>query len=761
MSKPAPENASTFDAGGLVDPFAATIDLNEIIDVLRRQWPIIASVAAAPIVLGLIYLLVAAPRFTATASIMIDARRNQLFQAQQIVGEQPIDSTAMESHIEVLKSESVALAVIRNLRLVEDAEFSGARGGFLELFNRMIGTAPASEQIERTATENFLRNLSVKRIGLSYVIDVAYTSLNPARSAQVANAVAEAYLAGELESKYQTIKRAGAWLQNRIAQLRAQTSAAENAVRAFKRDNNIVDTGRGLMTDQQLTDVNSQLIAARAASAEAKARLDRIDDIARSEVEDATVADALKSSVITKLRTQYLELTAREAEWAMRFGANHQAVGNIRAQVKEIARAISEEVKRIAQTYRSDFEIAKAREASIENSLSELIAQNARAAQAQVALRDLESASQVSRTLHDSFLQRLMEATQQQTIPTSEARIVTAATEPLRKSAPKSLLVLAACSVVGLALGIASALARERLDRMFRVPAQVEDVTGVRCFGVLPTIEPATLVPEGGSADQHEQTRSAGLLRYAVNAPFTRFAETLRAAKVAADMHGGARTTQVIGIVSALPREGKTTIASNLAHLAAHIGYRTLLIDGDLRNPSLTRLATPTATEGLIEILTGARVEDEVIWTDPTTGLRFLPVVARLRLTHPAEILSSNAMADLLARQRDRYDYIFIDLPPIAPVVDVRAAAQLVDGFLLVVEWGRTARDFVSETIATSDVLKARLIGAVLNNAAPAALRRLETHKGRAYRNYYHDARSPAQTEIMRADRARRNAISA
>ncbi len=268
---------------------------------------------------------------------MIDTRKSQMFQTQMVASDTPMDSSAVDSQVEILKSESVALAVIRELKLLDDPEFNGGDGSSLiAAITSFFGAGPPSQtQSERRALTRFARAIQIRRVGLSYVIDISFTSLNRAKAAMIANAIAEAYMTGELDARYQATRRASRWLQERIAELRTQASEADAAVQKFKSDNNIVDTGRGLMSEQQLSDVNTQLVTARASTAEAKARLDRIDEIAGGEIPDATVADALRNEVITRLRAQFLDLSAREAEWAVRYGVNHTAVANLRNQMRK------------------------------------------------------------------------------------------------------------------------------------------------------------------------------------------------------------------------------------------------------------------------------------------------------------------------------------------------------------------------------------------------------------------------------------------
>ncbi len=220
-------------------------------------------------------------------------------------------------------------------------------------------------------------------------------------------------------------------MQDRIHELRDQSTAAQRAVADFKAKNNIVDTGGRLMTDQQLSEINTQYILAQKHTAEMKARLDRIQDIINSpSAPDATVTDTLKSDVITKLREQYLDLKAREADWSARYGVNHLAAVNLRNQMAELRKSILDELSRIAETYKSDYDIAKQGELAIQNGLAQAVTESKSTDQAQVALRDLESSAETNHTLYNNFLQRYMEAIQQESFPITEARLITSATPP-------------------------------------------------------------------------------------------------------------------------------------------------------------------------------------------------------------------------------------------------------------------------------------------------------------------------------------------
>ncbi|WP_244547046.1 AAA family ATPase [Bradyrhizobium sp. Gha] len=719
----------------------------DLISFARRQSTIILGVMLACLAGGVLYLINTPPSFTAQATMIIDTRKNNVFQ-QQLIGDSPVDSSMVESQVEVLRSENIASAVIKQLRLTDDPEFVGPGGGLLGgLVSTVSGLlesdAPQSQTgLNRRAVEAFANRLSVKRVGLTYIIEIAFTSNNPAKAAQIANAVADAYINDQLNAKYQATQRASIWLQDRIGELRKQSSTAERAVVDFRTKNNLVNTGGRLMNEQQLSELNTQLILSRGLTAEAKARLDRINDIVKAEP-DATVTDTLKNEVITKLRQQYLELKAREAEWSERYGAQHQATIQLRSQMQELRRSIGDELQRIAQTYKSDYEIAKQREQALERGLNEAVSDSQVTDQAQVSLRDLESSAQTYRTLYNNFLQRYTESVQQQSFPITEARVITAASPPLTKSKPKGTLTLLVASFLGLGLGFLVGRLRDLSDRSFRTTDQVESVLGVNCIGILPLLKPAAVpdtsvpVPSGAGASR-VLNHNAEVFSEVVNGPFSRFTEGVRAIKVASDLANIDRPKKVVAVTSTLPNEGKSTIAASLAELISQSGARVVLIDADLRNPSLTRRLAPHATIGLLELARGSNTLSDVVWTEPVTKLDFLPSVVDSKVAHTNEILSSPSMGMLFERLKSVYDYIIVDLSPIAPVVDVRTTAGLIDSYLYVVEWGRTRVDAVAHALTDAKNVHEKLVGVILNKANIATLSRYESYKGSYYHNKYY-----------------------
>jgi succinoglycan biosynthesis transport protein ExoP len=337
-----------------------------------------------------------------------------------------------------------------------------------------------------------------------------------------------------------------------------------------------------------------------------------------------------------------------------------------------------------------------------------------------------------------------MESVQQESFPVSGSRLITQATRPLRKSAPRSSLILALAALGGLLLGAAVGMLRDISDRVFRTTRQVEDLLQADCISMVPLVKDAKLGESEPNADANKRAvapavaRDGSLLWAVVDSPFTRFAESIRAVKVALDLNKAVKANKVIGVTSSLPNEGKSTIATALTELISSSGGRAVLVDCDLRNPALSRKLAPDAQSGLLEVIAGHASIRDVLRFERATGLAFLPAVVRSRLANSSEILGSDAIQEVFDKLREMYDYVIVDLSPLAPVVDVRAMTHLVDSFVFVVEWGRTKIDVAEHALAGARGVYENLLGVVLNKADMDAIGRYESFRGNYYYNRYY-----------------------
>ena len=509
----------------------------------------------------------------------------------------------------------------------------------------------------------------------------------------------------------------------------------------YKAKNNIVAADGRLMNEQQLSEINSQLATARAATAEAKARLDRIEDVLKQLLPDASTAEALHNEIIVRLRQQILDLQARQQLFTARYGAKHQATLNIQEQVAGMQRSIADEMGKVAESARSDYAVAQAREQALTASLDSSVTQAASTNQSMVRLRELQSNAQSSRTLYESFLQRYMDAVQQETYPATEARLITPAVPPASPYKPSHVGIVGASLIGGLLVAFGVATLRELLDGVFRSAVQVERSVGLNCLATLPRLKSgkpsrtalAARALPAEPPSPREITRPPPLHRFVIDEPFSPFAEGLRAVKIAIDLANMGKSHTVVGIASTLPNEGKSTIAANLAQMIAHAGSRVLLVDAELRSPSLSRLLAPGAEGGLIDVVAGRRPLAELIRVDSTSQLDFLPAGAPHKLLHTNEILAAESMRAFFAAARNHYDYIVVDLSPLAPVVDARATTQFIDGYIFAVEWGTTKIDVVETVLKDAREIYDATLGIVLNKADLAVLGRYDRHRGAGY----------------------------
>ncbi len=710
-----------------------------VLGFVRRRLLIIVltfvtvTAVGVPVVLKLVKAL-----YNATATVLIDNRKYQMFQHQTMVGDTPIDGGyALESQIEILKSENVGLAVVRKLRLADDPEFGSPKYGLLR---RILGSSPvaSNEARERRALGVLAANMTARRTGPTYVIEIGYKSLDAERAAAVANAIAEAYIDDQLQGKGEALRRASNWLRSRLNELGDQVTESQRKVIEFKAANKIVEGENGrTVNEQQVAEFGAHQIASRQRAAEAKAKLARIEDLIRSNSDgaavDAAVTDAVKTDVFVKLRTQYLEKENREREWSARYGPEHLASVKLRDELRELRTAIRDELKRVAETYKNEYELAKQYEDSLQRELDRAQSQSIITNEARVRLRQLESEAQSYRTIYDNFLQKYQESLQQESFPITEARIITKATAPASKDYRKMLVGLAAVPGGGLVLGFALAFFREIMEDVFHTERQVQKVLGAKCLAIVPVWKEAEQAPNSswisaGAGSQRTILRDQSPLWSVSDAPFSYFAEAVRSIKAAADLVGAGNSVKVIGLTSAVPNEGKSTIAASLAQAIAQSGSRVILVDCDLRNPSLSASLAPVAELGLVEVISGRAALNEVIWTESATGMAFLPTVMKSRLAQTNEILGSEATRKLFDSLRLMYDYVVVDLSPLAPVVDVRATANLVDTYVFVIEWGRTHTSVVRRTLEAAPSVADSLLGVVLNKTDLKQLRRYDAH---------------------------------
>ncbi len=705
--------------------------------VVRRQIFAVLLFAMLGTGLSLLIFLKAEPPYTATATLLVDTHKIDILQQSAVSTEMSIGAIgAMESQIELLKSDQVALSVIKKLRLWEDPRFVGdGKPGIVSrlAYQYFPWLSPERSPLSdadrlKQALKLFKKSLTVDRVGLAYAIEIGFESRYPDLAAQVANEVADAYNDLQRASASEAAREASDWLEARIPELRAKSEAAQRAVVGYKTEHNIIETGGGqLIKDQLVADLNAKLNAARDETSKAKARFDQLGAIGGTAdagaVGKASISNDNKNDILSQLRSQYFEVSSKEADLATKLGPNNPTIISLRNQKAQLRSEILEEIQRLKQSSKSDYEAAQLRQDELKKEFDAAVFQSQTANQAQVKLQELESSARAYQDLYNTFLGRYNASLQQAVSPVVGATVITPAAPPIERDYKKTFKVAALFPIAGLALGLGVALMRELLaGRVFRTSKSIQSRLGMACIGVLPRVEGA----RRPRRLRHAQTDTAprtlargdrGISWTVVDQPLSRFSEGVRSIKMAIDMDNRSRSGKVVGFTSAIPNEGKSAIALAVGQLIARNGASVVLVDCDLRNPSLTRSVATDAASGIVELTTGEASLSDVLWTDRSTQMAFLPAVPRSGPPDPPTILASVELKRIFDQLRTLYEFVVVDLSPIAPIVDVCATSELIDSYVLVIEYGRTTIDVVEHALRAAPDISKSIVGAVLNKA--------------------------------------------
>ena len=671
--------------------FAQTLDLRRLLNIFRRRLRLFAAVALVVFVAAVLVTFTATPMYTATANVMLDTRQEQVTNVEAVLSGLPADSSTVDTEVEILKSRRLAERVVNALQLDKDPEFNAQLrepgpiamvvGGVMSV---ATGFAPpearndavAQQKAQERVVDSVLSHLSVRRAGLTYVINVSFEAESPTKAATIANKFAELYLLEQLEAKFDATQQATEWLNTRLDDLRQQVLADEAAVQQYKIANNLLSAEGATLTEQEISSYNQSLAQARAQVAEDEARLAtaRRQLAAGSTGDD--VGEALNSPVIQKLREQRVAVSSRVADLQGRYGERHPEMLTARRQLSDIDAQIQAEIQRIISNLEAQVQVSRQRAGAISGSLSNARGTLAGNNQAMVRLNELERTAEASRTLYESYLSRYKETSTQGGIEQSDARVVSNAAIPTGQSSPKVPLNLALGLILALGAGAGAVVLAEMFDAGLATAEDVEQRLEVSYLGAIPLL---SSVAEG---------RAGSPIDYVVDKPLSSFAEAFRNLRASVIYSRLGESVNVVAVTSALPGEGKTTTSVCLARSAALQGHRVIVVDCDLRRRSVNRLMGKDPSAGLIEVLAGEASLDQVIATDPATGMRLLPL-ANTSVT-AKDVFGSPAMDRLLEELRRTYDLVVLDTAPVLPVADTRVLAPKADAVVFLARWRKT-----------------------------------------------------------------------
>lgn len=709
-----------------------TIDLMSIFGVLRRRKWLIASVCFVGTAIAAAIGLQVTPTYTAKASVMLEPRESRVVDVEAVLAGLPPDAATIATQIGLLQSRTFLARVMDDLTLFNDPEFNVAlrgvpaeEGGPLASLTApltnllgllpdewLIATGLATEPQPALESEAprlgreaalgvFMSGLAVGNEVGSYLLSVSYTSEDRAKAAQIANKIAETYVSDQLTSKLSATGKASGWLDDRVKVLREDVRKAEEAVAVFRVQNNLIDAQGVTLGDQELSELNREVITAKADLAEKQARLRLVRELRGGRNGEAleALSDVANSPTILSLREQESALGRQEAELRTLYGERHPRMVQLQNDKQNLQQKIRAEVNRASQILENEVRVASTRVASIDSQLGGLKKNNAGDRRAEVKLRELESQAQIARTQYQALDQRLRETRDQEDIVQADARIVTVAQPPTSASSPGPKLLTAAGFTLSFVLGSVLALLLERLDRGIRSAREVEALLGLPTLGLVPRLD--------------RLKRNQKPHQYLREKPLSAYAESVRAVFTALKQGAaGQAPPKVFLVTSSLPEEGKTTLVVSLATLAARSNKKVLLVDLDLRHPSVHRELGWQVSAGIVEYMANERSLEEVIHHDLETGLHFLPV--KIQTTNPTDLLESERMRQLIDTCRANYDYIFIDTAPIASVTDTKVAGQLADKMLFVVHWGKTIESAARDSLQSLRDAGIEPVGVVL-----------------------------------------------
>jgi exopolysaccharide transport family protein len=723
------------------DASEAENGFRRVYEMLRRRLWVILLTAGVVFLIVAFYTASATKLYTASADVQLELTGHGVINTiDAVAAGLPPDAAKVDTETQIVSSRALVARVVDRLNLVDDPEYNPMRKKSLfdsvgEMLGRSAATSAVTKARERVlgreaAIDALMAHRVIKRLGLTYIIQIKATSRSPQKAAQIANTFADLYLTQQLETKYDTITRANEWLSTRLDALRIEVQNKERAVETYRAQNGLLSASGSTLTEQAIASLNQQLVASRADLSEKEARLHEVERELASGKSGDTVAQALASTVIGNLREKQAENSRLRAEMSTKYGPKHPEMKRVEQEGADVQKRIDGEVARIIASQRNEVEIARNRLGSVQGSLSsqetDLAANNVGA----VKLRELMRDAEASKTLYEGFLNRSKQIAEQGGIEQPDARVVSRASTPTEPSSPVTKLNLALGLILGLALGAVIALLMEVFEQSLRTQEDVMDRLKINCVGALPyldkrirTIDQEIVPPEA----------------YVLHRPLSAFGEALRGVRASLFFSSPDRNVKVLAVTSALPDEGKTTTSLGLARISALAGSKTVLVDCDLRRRSATHALGLDVEKGLTEVLFKTATLDQVIQKDPGSGADVVPL-AQSEFT-PLDLFSSEAMRQLIDELRERYEVIILDTAPVLPLADTRVLSPLADSVLLVVRWGRTPHSVVRSALDQLYAHGARIAGAVLEGVESGMVARLmydrPDYYSELYQTYY------------------------
>jgi succinoglycan biosynthesis transport protein ExoP len=678
--------------------------------ILRKHQWLILSFLLATVTIVAIATFRMQPVYVATARIEMDRENANIlpFQGADSYDYMMDVENYIETQSKILTSETLALQTIRNIGLAARPGFTSSEGS-----SEAIATGNLANQKRPPELAGFLGSLSVRRVPNSRLMDVSFESTDPQLAARIVNTHIATYIEQNFRSRYDATTRATGWLSDQLDELKIKVQKAEEARIAYERQNQIwtLDDKQNITT-QRLADINKELTDAQSE----RMKKESLFEFAKSGNLDA-VPQVQTNGVLMDLLRKQAEASAQYTDALSQYGPNFPKVQRLQLQLKQIDDSIEKEKKKIVDILESDYREARQRETMLTGALDAQKAEANQMAEKFVEYNILKREAEATKTLYDGLMTKLKETALSQGLRSSNIRVVDPAMIPSIPARPAKTRNIMLALLAGLVGGIGLALLREYLDNTVKTPDDVETLARLPSLAVVPQFAGSNGTAKqrlinGIAANGHDKR----IELVAQHLPKSQMSEAFRALRTSILLSQADHPPQVILVTSALPREGKTTAAANLAVTLAQLGDRTVLVDADLRKPGVGRLLNLGSSKyaGLSSYLAGVSSLDLVTVPHPT-----IPNLAAIPTgplpPNPADLLSSHKFAEAIAELRTKYKFIVIDSPPVMAATDAVILSVQTDGVLLVVRSGETPKEAFTRTRDLLNSVKCHILGVVLN----------------------------------------------
>lgn len=688
-------------AGGAMDGDVVMLDIRAFFLMLWRRKSVIVGMVLIGVSLTVMALAIIKPEYTARSLILVEDSHKGALPAEfgSFVDTVKFNSTLVMNEIEVIRSRNTARKVIEQLDLLGDPELNAGNKNALHaympqtpernqgykslnLFKDELARLPpeiAEQQMNAVVTQ-FLQNLSVRAIAGSYAIQVDYMSRDPSKAALVANTVADIYIEGRLEDRLGASRRLTDWLDGRLRELRDQVRQSELAVADYRARNNLTEGIRTLVTTEQMSQLNVQLMNAKAALAETKARRSQMDSLNAGGGNIEASGDILKAPFVQQLRAEEADLARMKSDLSRRYGDRHPAMIKVNSDLAATRAKINQEMQKVAASLANEVAVENARVQALQSSLDELKNVSDGENEKTIRLNELQREAESNRLIFDNFLQTYKRSDEQDKLQEAQARVISYAAIPAKPAYPNTWLFLTLGAALSLFLGTFLAFLLEKMDNKFRSASQLEKYCGYPCFALIPAVK---------SKSQTE------ILQYVLDKPSSTVAEAVRTLRTVMNLRGRQRgdKPKVVTVTSSLPGEGKTTLSGWMGRLAAKSGEKVILIDADLRRPNVHRSFGHANDVTLVDYLTNKKSLKEVVFKDDPSGLHM--IFAKSVPNSALDLVGSKRMETLIAALRAEYDLIILDSPASMAVSDARILATYSDATIYTVAWDKTPREVV------------------------------------------------------------------